>query len=111
MGAAIETLVFLFWLASGTSYRVVCRVFGMPRSTVHRIVHRVTEEMVAIRHQVIYLLKTPEDMKAVSREFAGLDATELFLKLLVQLTAAISASGVQAALMVSATGTGNSSLP
>ncbi|KAK0144217.1 hypothetical protein N1851_017421 [Merluccius polli] len=41
-GATIETLVFLFWLASGASYRVVSRVFGMPRSTVHRIVHRVT---------------------------------------------------------------------
>ncbi|CAL8255632.1 unnamed protein product [Boreogadus saida] len=25
----------------------------MPRSTVHRIVHRVTEEVVAIRHKVI----------------------------------------------------------
>ncbi|XP_038153380.1 protein ALP1-like [Cyprinodon tularosa] len=47
-GATIETLVFLFWLASGESYRVVARVFGMPRSTVHRIVHRVTEEVVAI---------------------------------------------------------------
>ncbi|KAF3860042.1 hypothetical protein F7725_000297 [Dissostichus mawsoni] len=52
-GATIETLVFLFWLASGASCRVVSRVFGMPRSTVHRIVHRVTEEVVAIRHQII----------------------------------------------------------
>ena len=55
-GATIETLVFLFWLASGTSYRVVSRVFGMPRSTVHRIVHRVTEEVVAIRHKVYLYL-------------------------------------------------------
>ncbi|KAF3851529.1 hypothetical protein F7725_013301 [Dissostichus mawsoni] len=37
-GATIETLVFLFWLASGASCRVVSRVFGMPRSTVNRIV-------------------------------------------------------------------------
>ncbi|XP_028254280.1 NACHT, LRR and PYD domains-containing protein 12-like [Parambassis ranga] len=50
-GATIETLVFLFWLVSGTSYRVVARVFRMPRTTVHRIVHRVTEEVVAIRHK------------------------------------------------------------
>ena len=55
-GATFETLVFLFWLASGTSYRVVSRVFGMPRSTVHRIVHRVTEEVVAIRHKVYLYL-------------------------------------------------------
>ncbi|KAF3861124.1 hypothetical protein F7725_001379 [Dissostichus mawsoni] len=54
-GATIETLVFLFWLASGASCRVVSRVFGMPRSTVHRIVHRVTEEVVAIRHQILNL--------------------------------------------------------
>ncbi|KAF3838500.1 hypothetical protein F7725_010268 [Dissostichus mawsoni] len=38
-------MVFLFWLASGASCRVVSRVFGMPRST----------EVVAIRHQVIHL--------------------------------------------------------
>ncbi|KAF3842836.1 hypothetical protein F7725_001685 [Dissostichus mawsoni] len=63
-GATIETLVFLFWLACGTSYRVVSRAFGMPRTTVHRIVHRVTEEVVAIRHQVIYLPRTAEDLEA-----------------------------------------------
>ncbi len=53
-GATLETLVFLFWLASGASYRVVSRVFGMPRSTVHR----VTEEVVAIRQKVIHFPKT-----------------------------------------------------
>ncbi|XP_013869625.1 putative nuclease HARBI1 [Austrofundulus limnaeus] len=79
-GATIETLVFLFWLASGASYRVVCRVFGMPRSTVHWIVHRITEEVVAIRHQVIHLPKTPEDLEVVSRGFAGLAGHRAFLK-------------------------------
>ncbi|XP_041941430.1 putative nuclease HARBI1 [Alosa sapidissima] len=44
----------------------------MPRSTVHRIVHRVTEEMVAICHKVIHLPKTPEELEAVTRGFAGL---------------------------------------
>ncbi len=52
--ATIQTLVFLFCLASGTSYRVVSRVFDMPRSTVHRIVLRVTEEVLAI-HQVSHV--------------------------------------------------------
>ncbi|CAI5668422.1 unnamed protein product [Oreochromis niloticus] len=65
-GATIEVLVFLFWLASGASYRVVSRVFAIPRSTVHRIVHRVTEEVVAICHQVIHLPRTPEDLDIVS---------------------------------------------
>ncbi|KAK0132611.1 hypothetical protein N1851_032479 [Merluccius polli] len=79
-GATIETLVFLFWLASGASYRVVSRVFGMPRSTVHRIVHRVTGEVVAIRHKVIHFPKTAEDLAAVTRGFAGLARHRDFLK-------------------------------
>ncbi|XDV39630.1 hypothetical protein PO909_008836, partial [Leuciscus waleckii] len=54
-GSTIETLVFLFWLACGTSYRVVSRAFDIPRSTVHRI----AEEVVAIRHQVIRFPNTP----------------------------------------------------
>lgn len=79
-GATIETLVFLFWLASGTSYRVVSRVFSMPRSTVHRIVHRVTGEVVAIRHKVIYLPTSPNDLEAVTRGFAGLARHQAFAK-------------------------------
>lgn len=39
-------LVFLFWLATGSAYRVVARVFDIPLSTVHRIVHRVAEEVI-----------------------------------------------------------------
>ncbi|KAJ3592875.1 hypothetical protein NHX12_005213, partial [Muraenolepis orangiensis] len=42
----------------------------MPRTTVHRIVHRVTEEVMAIRHNVIHLPKMPEDLEAMSRGFA-----------------------------------------
>ncbi|CAM4635429.1 unnamed protein product [Leuciscus chuanchicus] len=75
-GSTIETLVFLFWLACGTSYRVVSRAFDMPRS----IVHRVAEEVVAIRHQVIHLPNTPEDLEAVCRGFAGLARHRAFLK-------------------------------
>ncbi|XP_019212935.1 uncharacterized protein LOC109201616 isoform X1 [Oreochromis niloticus] len=79
-GATIEILVFLFWLASGASYRVVSRVFGMPRSTVHYIVHRVTKEVLAIRYQVIHLPTTPENLEVVSRGFAGLARHRAFMK-------------------------------
>ncbi|KAL3992610.1 ubiquitin carboxyl-terminal hydrolase 34 [Sarotherodon galilaeus] len=82
-GATIEILVFLFWLASGASYRVVSRVFGMPRSTVHYIVHRVTKEVLAIRYQVIHLPTTPEDLEVVSRGFAGLARHRAFMKVAV----------------------------
>ena len=54
-GPVIEALVFLFWLASGTSYRVVCRAFAMPRSTVHMLVHRTSKKVVALLPQVIRL--------------------------------------------------------
>ncbi|KAL7373243.1 hypothetical protein ABVT39_002207 [Epinephelus coioides] len=60
-GATIETLVFLFWLTSGASYRVVSRVFG-------------------IRHKVIYLPKTADDLVAVTRGFAGLARHRAFRK-------------------------------
>uniref|UniRef100_A0A3B4ADH1 DDE Tnp4 domain-containing protein n=1 Tax=Periophthalmus magnuspinnatus TaxID=409849 RepID=A0A3B4ADH1_9GOBI len=70
-GAELEVLVFLFWLASGTSCRVVSRVFGIPRSTVHCIVHRVTGEVVALRHKVIHL-PTNDDFEAVTLGFARL---------------------------------------
>ncbi len=76
-GATLETLVFLFWLASEASYRVV---FGMPRSTVHWIVHRVTEEVVAIRQKVIHFPKIAEDLAAVTRGFAGLARHQAFSK-------------------------------
>ncbi|XP_013866096.1 putative nuclease HARBI1 [Austrofundulus limnaeus] len=79
-GATIETLVFLFWLASGTSYRVVARAFDMPHSTVHRIVHRVTRQVVDIRHQVIHFPTTAEDLEAVGQGFAVLARHHAFRK-------------------------------
>ncbi|XP_041848114.1 putative nuclease HARBI1 [Melanotaenia boesemani] len=52
----------------------------MPRSTVHRIIRRVTEEVVAIRHQVIRLPTAGADLEAVSRGFAGLARHQAFSK-------------------------------
>ncbi|KAJ3610329.1 hypothetical protein NHX12_022422 [Muraenolepis orangiensis] len=52
----------------------------MPRTTVHCIVHRVTEEVVDIRDVVIYLPKTPEDLEAICRGFAGLARHRAFNK-------------------------------
>ncbi|KAK0139256.1 hypothetical protein N1851_024114 [Merluccius polli] len=54
-GPVIEALGFLFWLASGTSYRVVCRAFATPRSTVHMTAHRTSKKVVALLPQVIRL--------------------------------------------------------
>ena len=47
-GPTLETLVFLFWLSTGSAYRVVSRVFCMPLPTVHRVVHRIVDEVMAV---------------------------------------------------------------
>ncbi|XP_034741089.1 protein ALP1-like [Etheostoma cragini] len=63
-GPVIEALVFLFWLASGTSYRVVSRAFAMPRTTVHRAVHKTSRKVLSLLPQVVRL-PTEEDFPHV----------------------------------------------
>lgn len=45
--------VFLFWLASGASYRVTGAAFNMPKSTVGDVVHEALDFFVRICGQVI----------------------------------------------------------
>ena len=52
-GHDLEVLVFVFWLASATSYRVVSRAFDIPRSTVYDIIHRVTDKVIKLKNQII----------------------------------------------------------
>jgi hypothetical protein len=44
----IACLVFLFWLASGTSYRVVSRAFDMPRTSFHRPIHTTSAKIASL---------------------------------------------------------------
>ena len=68
----IEALVTLYWLAAGLSYRVTGDEFDIPTSTVHRICHRVVEEMMtSILHRVIQF-PTPEEMEEVGAAFGWL---------------------------------------
>ena len=53
-GHDLEVLVFLFWMASATSYRVVSRAFAIPRSAVHDIIHRVTEQFLRLKNRLIF---------------------------------------------------------
>ncbi|XP_073694470.1 uncharacterized protein [Garra rufa] len=39
----IEVVMFLYWLAHAASYRVVASAFAIPKSTVHRVVHKGEE--------------------------------------------------------------------
>lgn len=49
----IEVLVFIYWLAHATSYRVISTAFDIPRSTIHDIVHRISRAVIGILGQTI----------------------------------------------------------
>lgn len=42
-----QVLMFLYSLAHGLSLSVVCHAFGVPRSTVHRVIRRIAAEIKA----------------------------------------------------------------
>lgn len=74
---AFRLLVFLFWLACGTSYRVVAAVFDIPRSTVHCIVHTVLHKVLLLSDRIV-TFPTREELPAVGEGFAGLARSEVF---------------------------------
>ncbi|KAF3836890.1 hypothetical protein F7725_004354 [Dissostichus mawsoni] len=78
-GPTLETLVFLFWIASGSAYRVVSRVFDVPLPSVHRIVHRMVDEVVAVLPQFVRLPRV-EDLPGVGEGFAPLAHHQAFRK-------------------------------
>lgn len=78
-GPVLEMLVFLFWIATGSAYRVVARVFNMPLSTVHRVVHRIAEEVVAVRSQFIHLPRTAHHL-ACRKAAGAIDGTHIRIK-------------------------------
>lgn len=67
-----ELLVFLFWLASGSSYRVVSRAFDMPTSTVHQLIYRVTGAMTRLTPHVISVPNTLDAQREVGAGFRQL---------------------------------------
>ncbi|XP_039660306.1 uncharacterized protein LOC120561310 [Perca fluviatilis] len=76
----LETLVFLFWLPTVSAYRVVSRVFGMPLPTVHRVVHRMVDEVVAVLPQFVHFPRTQEELQMVGDGFARLAHHRAFAK-------------------------------
>lgn len=71
-GQTMKILMFLFWLACGTSYRVVCRVFAIPKTTVFRSTREVLESLLHHRSILIRLPGTEEERRAVGDGFAKL---------------------------------------
>lgn len=79
-GPTLETLVFLFWLATGSAYSVVSRVFSMPLPTVHRVVHKMVDEVVAVLPQFVHFPRTQEELQVVEDGFACLANHQAFSK-------------------------------
>ncbi|XP_042349776.1 putative nuclease HARBI1 [Plectropomus leopardus] len=76
-GHYLEVLVFVFWLASATSYRVVSRSFGIPRTTVHDMVHKVSRKLLKILKRVIHLPSAAE-LEDMGNEIARLAGSPAF---------------------------------
>ncbi|KAL2082811.1 hypothetical protein ACEWY4_022629 [Coilia grayii] len=76
-GPEISCLVFLFWLASGTSYRVVARAFDMPRTSVHRAIHTTSRKVASLFAQTIHH-PSEEELVVVGAGFARLAGSAAF---------------------------------
>ena len=76
-GHYLEVLVFIFWLASATSYRVVSRSFAIPRTTVHDMIHQFAKKLLKIKNQVI-TFPSQADLENVGNGYARLAGSPAF---------------------------------
>lgn len=72
-----QVLVFVYWLASATSYRIVSETFDMPRSTICDVVHRVSRGIQGIIRRVIRY-PTQAELEEVGAGFAHLARSHAF---------------------------------
>uniref|UniRef100_A0A3Q3FGZ5 DDE Tnp4 domain-containing protein n=1 Tax=Labrus bergylta TaxID=56723 RepID=A0A3Q3FGZ5_9LABR len=78
-GREVEMLVFLYWLASATSYRVVAEAFAIPTQTVFDLVHKASKRVLAIVKRVIRF-PTAAEMDGVGAGFARLAGSAVFAR-------------------------------
>lgn len=76
-GNQLETLIYVYWLAHGLSYRVVSSVFNVPKATVHRIIHKVAQNIWVNLNNVI-IFPRAEKLQAVGQGFVVLSGTPAF---------------------------------
>ena len=70
-GNELEVLIYTYWLAHGLSYRVVARVFNVPKATVHDIIHRVAQNIWDNLRRAIDFPQTV-DLPAVGQGFVNI---------------------------------------
>ena len=73
----LEVLIFLYWLAHGASYSVVCRTFDVPKTSIFRAVHKVAHKIVDKRKRCIQFPK-PHELDAIGQGFAALAQQDAF---------------------------------
>ncbi|GLD62742.1 putative nuclease HARBI1 [Lates japonicus] len=78
-GKAFEVLVFVYWLACGTSYRVVSEAFDIPRTTCHGMVHRVSKDIQGVFRRVIRF-PTRNELEEIGAGFQQLSGSPAFNK-------------------------------
>ncbi|XP_053192738.1 uncharacterized protein LOC128376912 [Scomber japonicus] len=76
-GPEIDTLIFLFWLATPSAYRVVARAFDIPRATIHRVVHRASGKIATLLYRVVRH-PTAEELPRLGGRFARLARSAAF---------------------------------
>ncbi|XP_062418244.1 uncharacterized protein LOC134129044 [Pungitius pungitius] len=74
-GNQLEVLIYTYWLAHGLSYRVVAKVFNVPRPTVFRVIHKVAQN---IWNNLNKAISFPHDLQAVGQGFVALSGTPAF---------------------------------
>lgn len=63
-----ELLLFLYWLGCGSPYREISSVFGIPKSTIGRIIKRKLNEIVSLQNLYITF---PREEAAISTAKQG----------------------------------------
>ncbi|XP_074484272.1 uncharacterized protein LOC141763652 [Sebastes fasciatus] len=76
-GKDLEVALYLYWLASATSYRVVSEAFDVPITTVHDVVHRVAGSIMAIFKRVVYF-PAADELVGIGEGFARLAGSHAF---------------------------------
>lgn len=74
----LELLIFLHWLAMGTSYRAIANTFGIPRSTIHGVVYRYVNNFANQLSMLIQPPQTEAKLRAVTEGFSALCSSESF---------------------------------
>nr|XP_020500697.1 putative nuclease HARBI1 [Labrus bergylta] len=79
MAGDLEVGIYLYWLVSATSYRVVSGAFDVPITTVHDVVHRVAGSIISIMKRVVHL-PAADELEGIGEGFAHLAGSHVFCR-------------------------------